>query len=150
MPDLMFTIRKLASSMASPTMTALQHLKKMIGYMKHVRDVGVKLVALVPGQGKCVDGSNQQWLLESYSDADWSSNNSHRRSTSCGIHFINNSVVYVSSRSQKTISLSSCESELHSLVSCFCDGMFLWHVQSLFWVRKWSTPNLQILALQDS
>ena len=150
MPDLMFTIKKLASSMASPTMTALQHLRKMIGYMKHVRDVGVKLVALVPGQGKNVDGSNQQWLLERYSDADWSSNNSHRRSTSCGIHFINNSVVYVSSRSQKTISLSSCESELHSLVSCFCDGMFFVACAEFVWVRKWSTPNLQILALQDS
>ena len=30
-----------------------------------------------------------------------------------------------SSRTQKTISLSSCESELHSLVSSMCDGLFI-------------------------
>jgi hypothetical protein len=124
-PDLMFTIKELASSMASPTMTALQRLRKMIGYMKHVGDVGVKLFTPVPGQGKNVNGTNQPWVLERYSDADWSSNKSHRRSTSCGIHFINNSFVYGSSRTQETISLSSCESELHSLVSCLCDGMFI-------------------------
>ena len=33
--------------------------------------------------------------------------------------------MYGNSRGQKTISLSSCESELHSLVSAACDGLFL-------------------------
>ena len=32
---------------------------------------------------------------------------------------------FSSSRSQKTISVSSCESELHPLVSCMCDGLFI-------------------------
>ena len=69
--------------------------------------------------------ANCQWVLESYGDADWSANKAHRRSTSCGMHFLNNAFVYGSSRSQKTISLSSCESEPHSLVSCMCDGLFI-------------------------
>ena len=64
-------------------------------------------------------------MLETYSDADWSSNKSHRRSTSCSIHLVNGSFMHGSSRGQKTISLSSCESELHSLVSAACDGLFL-------------------------
>ena len=34
-------------------------------------------------------------------------------------------MVYVSSRTQPVISLSSCESELHSLVSTLCDGVYI-------------------------
>ena len=124
-PDLMFTIKELASAMSCPTVTSLQRLRKMVGYMKFVGDIGVRLQAPIPGQGKHLDGSNCQWVLESYGDADWSANKAHRRSTSCGMHFLNNAFVYGSSRSQKTISLSSCESELHSLVSCMCDGIFI-------------------------
>ena len=43
----------------------------------------------------------------------------------CGIHLINGAFMYGSSRSQKVVSLSSCESELHALVSCACDGIFI-------------------------
>ena len=63
-------------------------------------------------------GGTFQWVLESYSDADWSSNKATTRSTSCGVHYINGCFMYASSRSQKVVSLSSCESELHSLISC--------------------------------
>lgn len=78
-----------------------------------------------PRTGKHLDGSNCQWILESCGDADWSANKAHRRSTSCGTHFLNNAFVYGSSRSQKTIRLSSCESELQSFLSCMCDGLFI-------------------------
>eukprot|EP00435_Cladocopium_sp_Y103_P026701 s3747_g6.t1 len=124
-PDLMFTIKELASSMAAPTMTSLLRLRKMVGYMKHVGDIGIRLSAPMPGQGKNSDCATCEWVLEGFSDADWSSNKTHRRSTSCGVHYINGSFVYGSSRSQKTISLSSCESELHALVSCMCDGLYI-------------------------
>ena len=50
-PDLMFTIKELSSSMASPTMTALQRFRKMIGYMGHVGNVGVKLFKLYTSSG---------------------------------------------------------------------------------------------------
>ena len=56
---------------------------------------------------------------------DWSSNRNHRRSTSCGMHFLNGSFIYGSSRNQKVVSLSSCESELHSMVSCMSDAIFI-------------------------
>lgn len=32
-PDLMFTIKELASSMSSPSRTSLQRLRKLVGYM---------------------------------------------------------------------------------------------------------------------
>ena len=113
-PDLMFTIKELASNMSAPTLTSLQRLRKLVGYMKHVGDVGIRLNTPIPGQGKNCHEGGFQWVLETYSDADWSSNRSHRRFTSCGVHLLNGSFMYGSSRGQKTISLSSCESELHS------------------------------------
>ena len=124
-PDLMFTIKEPASSMSSPSLTSLQRLRKLVGYMRYVGDVGVRLHTPVPGQGKGCSGCDRSWVLETYSVADWSSNKSHRRSTSSGIHLVNGAFMYGSSRGQKTISLSSCESELHSLVSAACDGLFL-------------------------
>ena len=78
-----------------------------------------------PGAGKFHSSGNCAWILESMSDADWSSNKAHRRSTSCGIHMVNGCFVFWSSRGQRVISLSSCESELHSLVSSTCDGVFI-------------------------
>ena len=124
-PDLMFTIKEPASSMSSPSLTSLQRLRKLVGYMRYVGDVGVRLHTPVPGQGKGCSGCDRSWVLETYSVADWSSNKSHRRSTSSGIHLVNGAFMYGSSRGQKTISLSSCESELHSVVSAACDGLFL-------------------------
>eukprot|EP00435_Cladocopium_sp_Y103_P038874 s175_g10.t1 len=42
-PDLMFTIKELASSMSSPTVSSLQHLRKLVGFMKSVGDLAIKM-----------------------------------------------------------------------------------------------------------
>ena len=95
------------------------------GFMKAMGDIGVRLQLPFPGQERFTTGGAFNWVLESCSDADWSSNKSHRRSTSCGMYFLNSMFMYGSSRSQKVVSLSSCESELHAMVSRLCDGMFV-------------------------
>ena len=92
--------------------------------MKHVGDIGLRMDVPEPGVGKAAQVEHE-WVLESFSDSDWSGNKDHRRSSSCGAHFLNGAWMFGSRRSQKTISLSSCESELHSLVSTVCDGIFL-------------------------
>jgi hypothetical protein len=61
-PDLMFTIKELAGGMSSPTLTGLQRLRKLVGYMKHVGDVGVKLVTPLPGQGKFSNDGEHFWV----------------------------------------------------------------------------------------
>ena len=45
-PDMMFGIKELASRMSSPTLSAVQRLRKLVGYMKHVGDVAVLLEAM--------------------------------------------------------------------------------------------------------
>ena len=103
----------------------MQRLRKLIGLIKHTGDIGVKLPFPEHGVGKFKQGTEAFWLLETYTDADWSSNKAHRRSTSCSIHFVTGCFAYGSSRSQKVISLSSAESELHSMIGGCCDGIFI-------------------------
>ena len=80
-PDILYTVKELSSAMAKPTHGALQKLKKLMGYLKATPDYCMVLEAPVPGQGKW-RSSELTWILESFTDADWSSNQVHRRSTS--------------------------------------------------------------------
>eukprot|EP00435_Cladocopium_sp_Y103_P024696 s2951_g6.t1 len=124
-PDLMYTIKELASSMSSPTISSLGHLRKLVGFMKQLGDIGIRLRVPMPGHGRFSACEDCNLLLESYSDADWSSNRNHRRSTSCGMHFLNGQFAFGSSRSQKLVALSSCESEFHAMISCISDAVFI-------------------------
>ena len=78
----------------------------MIGYLRNTGDFAVALEKPIAGHGRYKSTGEKVWILESFSDADWSSNRVHRRSTSCGIHLLNGQAVYGSSRTQRVISLS--------------------------------------------
>ena len=77
------------------------------------------------GAAKLKKNGEKFWNVETYTDADWSANKTHRRSTSCAVHFINGNFAYASSRTKRVVSLSSAESELHSMVSGCSDAIFL-------------------------
>lgn len=70
-PDLMFTIKELACSMSNPTLVSVQRLRKLIGYMKQVGDVGLRLDAPSIGAGKYTQDDKCAWAVETFSDADW-------------------------------------------------------------------------------
>ena len=124
-PDLIFPIKELAGKMSKPTATSLQNLRKLVGYIKGAGELGIKLQCPVPGKGKWKTSAEKCWVLETFCDADWMSNRQHRRSTSCGLHFLNGCFLWGTSRTQKTVALSSCESELYSIVSSMCDSIYL-------------------------
>ena len=111
--------------MSKPTVTSLQHLRKLIGYLKGTCELGMKLQCPTPGKGKWKTSAEKTWVLETFCDADWMWNREHRRSTSCGLHFLNGCFLMGTSRTQKTVALSSCESELYSIVSSMCDSIFI-------------------------
>ena len=123
-PDLLFTVKELSGAVAKPMFTALQRLKKLVGYLKGTPDYCVVLDVPIGGQGRC-RSSDKHLILESFSDSDWSSNQVPRRSTSCAVHLLNGSFLFGSSRTQHVVSLSSCESELHAMISALSDGIFL-------------------------
>ena len=123
--DVMFAVKELSAHMSAPTVCALQKLRKLIGYLKANGDMGIKLCIPEFGAGKWKRGGEKFWNVETFTDADWSAHKTHRRSTSCAVHFINNNLAYASSRTQRVVSLSSAESELHSMVSGCSDAIFL-------------------------
>ena len=124
-PDIMFTVKEVAARMSKPTLTGLQHLRKLVGYLKHTGELGIFLQCPSPGQGKVKFCPSKFWVLETYSDADWASNKQHRRSTSCGVHVLNGCYLFGSARTQRVIALSSCESELYSIVSTMSDAIYI-------------------------
>ena len=111
--------------MSKPTIGSLQSLKKLVGYLKFTQDYAVVLEQPVGGSGRWKQSNDKFWILESFSDSDWSGDKRHRRSTSAGMHLLCGAYMFGSSRTQRVISLSSCESELHGMVSTLADGLFL-------------------------
>lgn len=125
MPDVSFTIKELAGSMANPTTGSLRKLSRLIGYLKGTLGQHTVLEMAEPGRGLVVQTLETRWLLETFSDSDWSGSKSHRRSTSSAMHVVNGVVVMTSSRGQKAVSLSSGEAELNALVSVAADGIYV-------------------------
>ena len=41
--DIMFTVKELATSMSKPTLCSLQRLRRLMGYLRHTGDMGMKL-----------------------------------------------------------------------------------------------------------
>ena len=116
-PGVDFTVKELSSYMSNPTVSAMRHLKKLVSYLEETSHYAVVLQQPHGGQGLHKQTNDNYWLLGSFSDSDWSSDKRHQRSTSSGLHMFCGNLVYSSSRTQRTISLSSCEAELHGMVS---------------------------------
>ena len=72
-PDIAFTVKKLSSYMSSPTVAAMRHLRKLVSYLKETINYSVVLKCPYGGQGLHKQSNDRYWLLESFSDSDWSS-----------------------------------------------------------------------------
>eukprot|EP00435_Cladocopium_sp_Y103_P030397 s650_g7.t1 len=119
-----FIIKQLASGMANPCQGHLQAMRKLIGYLKNTLGHYSHLKAPSYGQG-VHHHYDSKWVLETFTDADWSGDRKTRRSTSSAVHCVNGIVVHHTSRGQRVVSLSSAESELHGIVGGATDGISL-------------------------
>jgi len=63
--------------------------------------------------------------LEGYSDSDFAGDRETRRSTSGYIVLFGGNAVITKSQRQKSVSLSTCEAELHALTSCAKEIVYL-------------------------
>ena len=66
-----------------------------------------------------------RYNLELFSDSDWATSKSSRKSTSAGIMFLNGLMIHSHSRSQTSIALSSCEAELLAATGLLAEGLQL-------------------------
>ena len=143
--DISLVIKELASKMSSPTERSLQHMRRMVGYLKETEGQHVLLAMNDDGSGSQAKGQ-KKWLLETFNDADWSVCKATRRSTSGAVHAVNGVIAHTSSRS-----LSSAESELNALLSGARDGIWIRYalefltgqeIQHICWVGNSATRQV--------
>ena len=128
-PDVGYAVRMLAAYMARPTEHAKIGLTKLIQYLVNTAHYGIAMKATAPGSKKLFEhGSeddSERFVLEAFSDADWSGSKRDRRSYGGASYCLNGQYIHYVCRSQKCISLSSMESEYYSAVGSSCQGLFM-------------------------
>ena len=136
-PDLMFALKKLSMKSASPTDGDLELLRFVGKYLKGCPDIHLVHKTSYPGcsfQDKRNRGNEpfknrdvytQKSLIEICSDSGWAADRETRQSVSCGAIFVNGNMVQIQSKRQRSVSLSSCESETIADVSVMSEGVFL-------------------------
>ena len=136
-PDLMFALKKLSVKLASPTEGDLELLRFVGKYLKGCPDIHLLHKTSYPGcsfqekrnrshkQVRNRDIYSQKSLVEICSDSDWAADRETRQSVSCGAIFVNGNMVHFQSKRQRSVSLSSCESETIAAVSIMSEGIFL-------------------------
>ena len=136
-PDLMFALKRLSMKLASPTEGDLELLRFVGKYLKGCPEIHLLHKTSYPGcsfQEKMNSGHEQvrkrdiytqKSLVEICSDSDWAADRETRQSVSCGAIFVNGNMIHFQSKRQRSISLSSCESETIAAVSIMSEGIFI-------------------------
>ncbi|CAE7029864.1 unnamed protein product [Symbiodinium sp. CCMP2592] len=142
-PDLQYMVKVLSSRNSSPTVEDFGLLRHVVKYLKLHPVVPIRLEQTKPGKTL-----KQKWdgvdpdepedpnmpfgahhVLEVVTDADWGSQAfSDRRSISSFCIFLNGNLCHAGNKVQKTISLSSAESELMATLLGLSEGIFLKHM----------------------
>ena len=155
-PDIQFAVKVLSSYMTFPCIKAMSALKHLALYLDRTRSDGVMMRAAQAYEITFDhwDGFEQhqtrrdraQYNIESFSDASWGDDKSTRKSTSSGIIFLNGIMVCSLCRTQTTVALSSCESELYAANSVMCESIHL--TQLLKFLVGCDDPNNSEVVMQ--
>ena len=128
--DIQFGVCILAGKMAQPTKQALKNLKRVIGYLKNVPEIGFRIKPLnadacVDYEGRALAQQGDKIILESVTDSDWAGHREDRRSRSSVQIYFGGSLMASYVRTQKNISLSSGESEFVAMVGGAGEAIYL-------------------------
>ncbi|CAE7625515.1 unnamed protein product, partial [Symbiodinium sp. CCMP2592] len=123
--DMQHSIRMLSQHLACPTEACMKALKHLVRYAKSTSGFCLGLERTHAGHGTRVQCDTGADVLELYTDSDWASDHTTRRSVSAGALYLNGNAIYTASRTQRVVAMSSCESELNALVSFAVDLMYV-------------------------
>ena len=101
-------------------------LRHLVSYIAFAQNQVLGLSKPIVGDG-IVRKQQGSSLLEVFTDSDWAGCRRTRRSVSACVIAWDSVVLHSSSRTQKSISLSSAESEYNSMVSGACDAILVLH-----------------------
>ena len=150
--DIQYCVKTLASSMKCPTQQAEKALIQLILYLAGTRDWVFKLpyveagtsLARILNTGRTDEGSSREHFLEIFCDSDWAGGVGRKSTTACVI-FLDSVLVTSFSRTQKSIALSSCESEVLALTAGCSEGILLRTIWEFL-----SQTGCKIVARSDS
>lgn len=114
-PDIAFSVHRLAQFASNPDISHLNAAKRILRYLKGTMKFGLVF------NGNQVD----KLTLVGYSDADWASSSSERKSIGGYCFYLNNCLISHMSKKQKTIALSTAESETHAAVQATKEAIWL-------------------------
>ena len=129
-PDLSFAINKSSQFMHQPTTTHLQHLKRLLRYLKSTINHGLLLQKA------------SSFNLITYSDADWGGNMDYRTSTSTYISFFGGNPVSWSSKKQRTVARSSTEAEYRAVATAAAEAMWITNLLNELQIPQSDSPIL--------
>ena len=129
-PDIQCATRALASKVTGPDAGDWKELKQVVLYLKNtvnytqeMKVTGSMTSVLTkmfnPGSEDEVKSNALQGptLLQVFSDANWAGDRVTRKSSSCAQYFLNGNFFFSATRTQKSIALSSAESDCSSFCS---------------------------------
>ena len=129
-PDVQFPVCILSSKMSAPTTTAMRWLQRVVGYLASTPEIGFLIRPAqhngrydFEGDGGFTDESTL--IVESITDADWAGCKRSRKSRTSLQLYVSGSLVGSAVRSQRSIALSSGESEFVALVAGACEALYL-------------------------
>ena len=133
-PDCQFAIQTLARSMAKPTQQAWKCAFHVCSYTQGTMGFGVRIGNRQKGQsvmdvreGDEVE-AKEEHLIEVITDADYAGNRNDRKSTTSFQIFIDGNLMESRARAQKSVALSSGESEFVAVVAGCSDGLLIKHL----------------------
>jgi hypothetical protein len=139
-PDIAFAIGKLSQHMSDPCERHGQALKKL---MRYLNSTVTQKIHYGPGKGpKCVPV---------YSDADWASDKTDRKSVSGFVVMFYGGPLSWGSKKQRSVATSSCESEYMAVAMCAKQGQWIAQIFRDLELGKYvSSNNSTVQMLGDN
>ncbi|CAE7289458.1 unnamed protein product [Symbiodinium sp. CCMP2592] len=150
--DIQFPVCVLSSKMAAPTAMAMKWLQRVIGYLKKFPTLGILLRPARDGGCFGFNGRGGlqygELVIESITDADWAGCKRTRRSRTSIQLFVGGSMVASYVRSQRSIALSSGESEFIAMVGG--SGEALYVAECVRFLAEGANVEVTVKARTDS
>ena len=133
-PDAQHTIQVLASKMSSPVTESWYDACHLASYLFNTMDYGIKIFDSKKGKSvldmRSVEDVEEKTdhMLEIVTDADYAGNQETRKSTTSYQIYMDGNLIQAKVRGQRSIALSSGESEYVAMVSGSSEGMFVRHI----------------------